>query len=100
MCIYLYICNYNYVKINIKNSFMKGWSVMGVCYNKLFKLMIDKKIKKTELASLASLSPATLAKLSKDEFVSMDVLVRICGVLDCDIGDIVEVTENETGENV
>lgn len=66
---------------------------MGVSYNKLFKLLIDRKIRKTELASKANISPATLAKLSKDENVSLDVLVRICNVLNCDIGDIVEVND-------
>lgn len=66
---------------------------MGVSYNKLFKLLIDKKIRKTELASKANISAATLAKLSKDENVSLDVLVRICSVLNCDIGDIVEIDE-------
>ena len=66
---------------------------MGVCYNKLFKLMIDKKVKKTELAKKANISSNTLAKLSKDEYVSLDVLVKICNVLDCDIGDIVEIVE-------
>lgn len=64
---------------------------MGVGYNKLFKLMIDKKMKKTELAKQAGFTSNTLAKLSKDEYVSMDVLVKICEVLQCDIGDIVEV---------
>lgn len=64
---------------------------MGVCYNKLFKLMIDKKIKKTELANMVNMSAGTMAKLSKDEYVSMDVLVRICKVLECNIGDIVDV---------
>lgn len=66
---------------------------MGVSYNKLFKLLIDKKIRKTELANKANISAATLAKLSKDENVSLDVLVRICSVLNCDIGDIVEIDE-------
>ena len=66
---------------------------MGVSYNKLFKLLIDKKIKKTELAGKANISNGTLAKLSKDEFVSMEVLVKICDVLECNIGDIVDVVE-------
>lgn len=66
---------------------------MGVSYNKLFKLLIDKKIKKTELASKANISNGTLAKLSKDEFVSMEVLAKICKVLECNIGDIVDVVE-------
>lgn len=64
---------------------------MGVSYNKLFKLLIDKKVKKTELAARANISNGTLAKLSKDEFVSMEVLVRICEVLECNIGDIVDI---------
>lgn len=73
---------------------------MGVTYKKLFKLLIDKEIKKTELAKEANLSTVTLAKLSKNEFISMDVLVRICDVLKCDIGDIVEVTiPNEENNN-
>lgn len=68
---------------------------MGVSYNKLFKLLIDKKIKKTELAAKANISNGTLAKLSKDEFVSMEVLAKICKVLECNIGDIVDVIEKE-----
>lgn len=64
---------------------------MGVSYNKLFKLMIDKKVKKTELAQKANISSNTLAKLSKDEYVSLDVLVKICHVLECNIGDILDI---------
>ena len=48
-----------------------------ISYNRLFKLMIDKGIKKTELAKMADISQTTLAKLSKNQYVSMDVLVRI-----------------------
>lgn len=66
---------------------------MRVCYNKLFKLMIDKRMKKTELANMANISSGTMAKLSKDEFVSLEVLVRICKVLNCNIGDIIDVVE-------
>ena len=68
---------------------------MGVSYNKLFKLLIDKQMKKTELIKLADISSSTLAKLSKNENVSMDVILRLCQVLKCDIGDIVEITNNE-----
>lgn len=64
---------------------------MGVSYNKLFKLLIDKQMKKTELIKLADISSSTLAKLSKNENVSMDVILRLCQVLNCDIGDIVEI---------
>lgn len=66
---------------------------MGVSYNKLFKLLIDKQMKKTELIKLADISSSTLAKLSKNETVSMDVILRLCQVLKCDIGDIVEIVD-------
>ena len=63
----------------------------NVCYNNLFKLLIDKGLKKSDLARMCNLSSPTMAKLSKNEYVSMDVLVRICRGLDCSLGDIVEV---------
>ena len=66
---------------------------MDVCYNKLFKLLIDKNIKKTELRKMTGISPNTLTKLSNHEFVSMEVLVKICRVLNCDVGDIIEVIQ-------
>jgi DNA-binding Xre family transcriptional regulator len=53
--------------------------------------MIDKSMKKMELLKATGMSPNTLTKLSKNELVSLEVLVRICRVLDCDIGDICEV---------
>ena len=68
---------------------------MGVSYKKLFKLLIDKEINKTELASQANISRSTLAKISKHELVSMDVILRICEVLHCDISDVVEIDDNE-----
>jgi DNA-binding Xre family transcriptional regulator len=54
--------------------------------------MIDKEMRKSDLRAAAGLSTSTLAKLGNDEYVSLDVLVRICNVLDCDIGDICEIT--------
>lgn len=62
-----------------------------VSYNKLFKLLIDKGMKKTELALNVGLTPNTLAKLSKNELVSMETLIRICKFLDCSFDDIVEI---------
>jgi len=70
-----------------------------ISYNRLFKLMIDKGIKKTELAKMADISQTTLAKLSKNQYVSMDVLVKICDSLDCTFDEIIElikVSEDET----
>lgn len=68
---------------------------MAVAYNKLWKLLIDKKMKKTELMEAASIGTTTLSKLGKDQFVSMDVLVKICKVLECNIGDIVDYIADE-----
>lgn len=68
---------------------------MGVSYNKLFKLMIDKKIRKGELCKAAGISIGSLLKISEDENIYVDILVRICGVLDYDFGDIMEYVPNE-----
>jgi DNA-binding Xre family transcriptional regulator len=74
-----------------------------ISYKNLFKLLIDKGIKKTELAKMADISQTTLAKLSKNQCVSMDVLVKICDSLDCSFDAIVEIiriennNENERG---
>ena len=64
---------------------------MKVRYNNLFKLLIDKKMKKTDLAKAAGLTPATLARLSKDEVVSMETIIKICECLDCRIEDVMEL---------
>ena len=66
---------------------------MQISYNKLFKLLIDKGMKKTDLAKEAKLTP-TLAKLSKHENVSMDTLIRICDCLDCSFDDVVELIKD------
>lgn len=64
---------------------------MAVSYNKLWKLLIDRNMNKTELRIASGISCGTLAKMGKNESVSTDVLVRICRTLNCDIGDIMEV---------
>ncbi|MDD3138014.1 MAG: helix-turn-helix transcriptional regulator [Lachnospiraceae bacterium] len=64
---------------------------MDVCYNRLFKLLIDKGLKKTEFAKKVGISANTLAKLSRNEMVSMEMLVRICRKLECTLDDIVEI---------
>ena len=66
---------------------------MTVDYRKLWILLIERKITKPQLRKMATLSPATLTKLNKNECVSMDILIRICEALKCDIGDIVEVVK-------
>ncbi|MBQ8356060.1 MAG: helix-turn-helix transcriptional regulator [Oscillospiraceae bacterium] len=64
---------------------------MSVSYNKLWKLLIDHNMNKSDLGKAAKMSPNTIARLGKNETVSLDVLIRICRVLHCDIGDIVEI---------
>lgn len=68
---------------------------MAISYNKLWKLLIDKKMTKTELRLAADISTTTLAKLGKDETVSMDVMLRICKVLNCGIEDVVEIVNEQ-----
>ena len=62
-----------------------------LCYNKLWKILIDRKMSKGELRKAIDLAPNTMTKLRRDEEVSMAVLIRICDYLNCNIGDIVEL---------
>lgn len=64
---------------------------MKVSYNKLWKLLIDKGMNKKALQEAVKMSPNTMAKMGKNENISMDVMVRICEELKCDVGDIMEV---------
>ena len=66
---------------------------MCISYNKLWKLLIDKKMTKTDLRLKADIATSTLAKLSKNEQVSMEILLKICKTLDCDISEIMELTK-------
>lgn len=67
---------------------------MGVSYNKLWKLLIDKGISKSDLRKKIELAPNTLTKLNKNEKVALTVLERICKELKVDFGDIIEYTED------
>ena len=66
---------------------------MPVSYDKLRKLLIDKKMKRTELKDAAGISFNVLAKMGKNEFVSMESLHKICLTLKCDVGDIMEFVD-------
>ncbi|WP_308588772.1 helix-turn-helix transcriptional regulator [uncultured Oscillibacter sp.] len=66
---------------------------MSVEYKKLWILLIEKGMTKPQLRKEANLSPATLTKLNKNEYVSMEILVRICKTLQCNIGDIVDAAD-------
>lgn len=71
---------------------------MAVSYNKLWKKLIDLEMSRTELRLKAGLSTRQLAKLGKNENVTTDILVKICKALDCNIADIVDVTETEENQ--
>lgn len=64
---------------------------MKVSYKKLWKILIDKDMKKKDLQAAAGISWASVTKLSKGETVSMEVLMKVCKTLNCDIGDIMEL---------
>ena len=67
---------------------------MRLCYNRLWKLLIDHGMTRTQMRLAAGISSSTLAKLNKGESVTTSVLVRICSTLKCDLQDIVELVED------
>ena len=67
---------------------------MAVSYNKLWKLLVDKKMSKADLRKAANIAPNTMTKLRRDEEVSLSVLGRICAVLGSNIGEIMDFVEN------
>ena len=72
---------------------------MAVSYDKLWKKLIDKKMTKNALRVQVEMSSSTMAKMSKNETVSMDVMLRICKVLQCNIGDIMDLIPEEGDTN-
>ncbi|NLK35878.1 MAG: helix-turn-helix transcriptional regulator [Gracilibacteraceae bacterium] len=68
---------------------------MAISYKKLWKLLIDKDMKKKDLQRVAGISSASVTKLSKNENVNTEILQKICTALDCDISDIMEMLPNE-----
>lgn len=73
---------------------------MAVSYKKLWKLLIDKDMNRTDLRNATGISTSTVAKMSRGEEVAMSVLIRICEALKCDIGDVMEVVSCEEREQV
>ena len=68
---------------------------MDVSYNKFFKMLIERKMKKKDICEQAGIATSTMAKMAKDENVSLDVLARICRALDCTMDDILDVLPAE-----
>ena len=69
---------------------------MAISYKKLWKLLIDRDMKKKDLVALSGISQSSVTKMGKNENVNTDVLVRICSALNCDIGDIAEIVLQES----
>lgn len=68
---------------------------MAISYNKLWKLLIDKKIRKCDLQRMSGVSGSSIAKLGRNENVNTDILLKICNALNCDISDIMEIDKRE-----
>lgn len=68
---------------------------MAISYNKLWKLLVDKKMSKADLRKAAGIAPNTMTRLRRDEEVTLSVLNRICAALDVNIGDVMEFTNGE-----
>lgn len=75
---------------------MRLEEIMAVSYNNLWKLMIDKKINKSELCKSVKISSSTMAKMTNEEMVALQILEKICAELECNIGDIMEFTDLES----
>lgn len=73
---------------------------MGICYDRLWKLLIDKKMNRTELKEASGISFNVLARLGKNEPVSFESIEKICFTLNCNIEDVVEIQRDKVAENV
>ena len=80
------------------NENLRGIDTMQVTYKKLWKMLIDKDMKKKDLQADAGISWASVTKLSKGETVSMEVIMKICKTLNCNIGDIMDLIPDEDEE--
>ena len=80
------------------NSTYGGYA-MAISYNKLWKLLIDKKMSTAALRRAAGIAPNTMTKLRRDEEVSMAVLIRICTVLNANIGDVMDLLPDDNGHS-
>jgi len=68
---------------------------MAICYKRLWKLLIDRDLKKKDLVDMAEISWSTITKMGHDEHVSSDILAKICSALHCDFDDIMEIVPDK-----
>lgn len=72
---------------------------MALSYNRMWKLLVDKKVSKADLRKAAEIAPNTMTKLRRDEPVNLSILARICQELNCDFGDIIEYIREPDNKN-
>ncbi len=92
------IKNVGYYVYMVVNMYLNEVQRMRISYNKLWKLLIDKKMSKADLRKAVEMSPNTMTKMRRDEEVSMSVLLKIANYLKCDISDMVEFVDTEEQE--
>ena len=73
---------------------------MAISYKKLWKLLIDRDLKKKDLQQMSGVSAASITKLGRNENVNTEIIEKICLALNCDVSDIMEITDNTTNRGV
>lgn len=73
---------------------------MEISYKRLWKMLIDKDLKKKGLSTVANISQSSVAKMSRGEPVNMEIILRICAALECDIGDVCEAVPAKTADHI
>jgi putative transcriptional regulator len=84
-----------YANFNQPKSETQGGKCVRISYNKLWHLMLDKKMNKADLRRATGVSTATIAKLDKGENITTDILIKICKALDCELNDIMELSRDK-----
>lgn len=81
------------------NACFEEVAILKISYNRLWKLLVDKKMSKADLRKIAGIAPNTMTKLRRDQEVTLSILGRICKVLDANIGDIMEFLPEESKDD-
>lgn len=96
-CSHHFFLRYIDFQLILESSFFfatQGGSPMAISYKKLWKLLIDKDLKKKDLQRISGVSAASITKLAKNENVNTEIIEKVCLALHCDVGDIMEITKN------
>lgn len=94
-----YLVKYRKTWYNGKNILTERRILMPITYKPLWKLLVDNDMSKADLRKIADIAPNTMTKLRRNEAVSLDILCRICAVLECDFGDIISYVKTDVEKN-